>query len=99
RGRRWPARRSLQRQLPGLADQVVAEAVVALAGGQHIAFLAIEVARGAQHVVGPEPDAAVARLAREAAAFGDQPRTDAEPACARLDEQQAQLRDTRQRLA
>ena len=59
----WPARRPRrsQGQLPGLAHQVVPEAVVRLLVHQPEAGLLVDAPRGAQHVVGPQRDRAVAR--------------------------------------
>src|SRR5437016_2593457 len=83
---------SSKRQFPYLADEVVAEAVVRFARDPHIALLLVDRARPRQHAVRPQADAPVARSAREAVAFLDQPPADAEPACRRLDQQQTQLR-------
>lgn len=53
----------------------------------------VDVAGGGKHAVGPQRDHAVARLAREAERFLDQPRADAEPTRARFDQKKAQPRD------
>ena len=60
---------SAQPQLPGLADEVVAEAVVRLAGDEFVARLLVDAACGDEDAVGPQADRAVAGLAREALAL------------------------------
>src|SRR6266511_5078074 len=77
-------------EIPVLADQLLAELIVLPAADQLEAGLLVDVAGGDEHAVGPERDLAVARVAREAHAFLDQPRADAEPARLRLDQQEAQ---------
>ena len=62
----------MQRELPGLADEVVAEAVVRLGVRQYIAGLAVDRARGEQVAVGPEHDLAVAGVACETRAGVDE---------------------------
>src|SRR3546814_6493506 len=74
-------------QIPGLADQIVAEAVMALLVDQHEARLLVDAPRGVEHVVGPERDLPVAGAAREADALLDQPPADAEPARGRSSEE------------
>ena len=84
--------RSGELELPGFADQGVAEADVRLARDEAIAGLRVDAARRQQHAVGPQDDAPVAGGAGEALALVDEARADAEAARRRLDQQQAQLR-------
>src|SRR5918911_3140797 len=51
----------------------------------------IDVPRRDKDALGPQCDLWILRLPREADAFGDEPRADAEPAGRRLDQQQPQL--------
>ena len=60
-------------QLPGLADQALAETAVRLGGHQHESGVLIDPARGDQDALGPQRDLAIAACAREGDAFGDQP--------------------------
>src|SRR2546422_11714661 len=57
------------------------------------AGLFVDAAGGMQHVVGPQREPAVARLAGEAHAFRHEALPDTEPARPGLDEEQAQLGD------
>src|SRR6185369_2529494 len=78
-------------QVPGLPDQVVAEAVMRLLVDEAIARSLVDAPRRDEDTVGPERDLPIARLAREALALGDEARTDAEAARRRLDEQEPEL--------
>src|ERR1700719_1132152 len=78
-------------QVPGLPDQVVAEAVMGLLVDEAIARSLVDAPRGHEDTIGPERDLPVARLAREALALGDGARADAEAARRRLDEQEPEL--------
>src|SRR4051794_17101297 len=64
---------SSQVEDPGFSDQIVPETVVRLARDQPIAGCRVDAARGQQVAVGPQRDAAIAGVAREALAFFDQP--------------------------
>ena len=55
-----------QFQLPGLADQVLAETAVRLGGDQHEAGVLIDLAGGDQDALGPQRDLAIAAGLREA---------------------------------
>jgi two-component system cell cycle response regulator len=83
----------LERPGPGLLDEVVPEAVVGGRLDQLEAGALVEPARRVQDVVGPQRDARVAGALGEAQALLDQARADAAAPRARVDEQQAQLRD------
>src|SRR5262245_13271829 len=96
--RRSPPGRTLQLELPGLADQAVAEAVVRLLGHQAVAGRFVDVARGLQAAVRPQHDLPVALLAREALAFVDEALADPEPAGGGLDVEHPELRDGRRLL-
>src|SRR5439155_2578364 len=93
RGSAFPERhhRSLQSQIPGLADEVLAEAVMRFRAGQPKAGRLIDVTRRDQDALGPQRDLLITRLPREADAFGDEPRPDAEAARRWLDQQQPQF--------
>src|SRR4030095_9729437 len=78
-------------QVPGLPDQVVAEAVMALLVHEAIARALVDAPRGHEDAIGPERNLPVARLAREALALGDEARADAEAARWRLHEQEHRL--------
>src|SRR5688572_1417423 len=52
-GHSWPSRRSAQVQLPGLAHQVVPEAVVPVLFHQAEAGSLVDATGGMEHVVGP----------------------------------------------
>src|SRR6266702_3047802 len=82
---------TLQRQLPGLPDQLRAEHAVLFLLDEAKAGPLIDMARGVQHVVGPQRQRFVSGLSREPHAFLDQPRADAEPARMRLDQQRSRL--------
>src|SRR5262245_24481657 len=85
------SRRVSQLQLPGLADQVVTEAMVALLVNQPEPRGLVDAPRRHEHAVGPERHLAVAHLPREAHALGAEARADTETARAGLDEQETQL--------
>src|SRR5580765_4580957 len=78
-------------QVPGLPDQVVAEAVMRLLVDEAIAPCLVNAPRGHEDAIGPERDLPVAHLAGEALALGDEARADAEAARRRLDEQEPEL--------
>src|SRR5579883_608258 len=80
-----------QRQLPRLADQILAEGVVALLLHQMESGGLIDAPRGDENVVGPEAKRAVSLLAREGDASIDEMSADTESAGARLDIKEAQL--------
>src|SRR5690348_5740271 len=82
-----------QRQLPGLADQIPAEGVVALLLHQPESGGLIDAPRGGEHIVGPQAKRPVALLARERDASIDELAADTEPAGARLHIEEAQLGD------
>ena len=63
--------------------------------GQREAGLLIDAARGGKDAVRPQRDRLVAGLTREADAFVDEPRAEAEAARLRIDQQQPQARDAR----
>src|SRR5262249_17419236 len=82
-----------QRQLPDLADEVLAEAVMLLALDEAEPGGLVEAPRRDQHVVGPEPEPAVAAAPRETDAFGDEALADAEAARLGRDDEEAELGD------
>src|SRR5215510_4880785 len=84
---------SLQRQIPVLADHVLAEASALLARAEAKARLLVDVSRGGEHAVGPQRYSPIAAGAREGDAFSGQAPADAEPARGRLDQQEAQPGD------
>src|SRR5919197_3540709 len=90
--------RALELAFPGLADEVVAEAVMRLGADEMKPGALVEAPRADEHVVGPQRDAAIAGEPGEAQAFRDKALADAEPARLLLDEQKAQLRHLVARL-
>src|SRR6185312_4347183 len=80
-----------QLQLPGLRDQIFAEAVVALLAHDVEARRLVQAPGRAQLALGPEGDLAVAGPAREPHAFVHQTRPEARPARLRLHQEQPQL--------
>src|SRR5437660_682879 len=88
----------LQAELPGLRDQVVAEALVRLLLEQPKADAGVDVARRQQIALRPQPHLAVTGGTREADALVHQTAADAQPARLRLDQEQAQLADRLCRL-
>ena len=64
--RRYAPYSESQLPLPGLADQIVAKAVVRLLMYEAKAGFLIDAAGGQQHTVGPQGNCLVVRLAREA---------------------------------
>src|SRR5215211_4742418 len=85
------AARESQHQLPGLADEIMPEAVVRLFVDEPEAHPFIDTARGAQHVIRPQRDLPVTGLSGEADAFFYQAAADAQPSCFRFDEEKSQL--------
>src|SRR5690349_13657240 len=88
-----PADAALQLQLPGLPDEVDAEAVMLLFRDTTEAGAVVDVACRDQDALRPQRDRLVAALAREADALFGQRAPDAEPAGFLLHEQQSQFRD------
>lgn len=80
-------------ELPGLADEVFAEAVVALFVDEVEAGLLIDVAGGMEIALRPEGDSAVAGLFGEDDALVDQRCAEAGSAGGGFDQQQAELGD------
>src|ERR1044071_4680271 len=80
-------------QVPGLRDQLRAEALVRLRGDLLEPVRFVELARGGEHALRPQRDLAIARLAREGETGRDQLVADAQAALTRIDQQQPQLRD------
>src|SRR5437867_12839555 len=72
--------RASEREIPGLTDEILAEALVAVLGDEPEAGVFVETPRGAEHAVRPERDFPVARAPGEPDAFTDQPAADAQPA-------------------
>src|SRR5207244_11500527 len=89
----------LQAELPGLRDQVVAEALVRLLLEQPKADAGVDVARRQQVALRPQPHLAVTGGTREADALIHQTAADAQPARLGLDQEQAPLADRLCRLA
>src|SRR3989441_11613394 len=87
--RRTPT--SSQLQLPGLGDEVLAEAVVLLLAHDAEARRLVQASSRAQLALGPQHDLAVARRAREANALIHEAGPEARPTRLRLHQQQAQL--------
>src|SRR4029078_8341130 len=83
----------VQLELPNLADQSSSGLVVLVALGEPEAGPLIDVARGGEHAVGPQRDAAVAGLAGKAEGFLDEWRAAAEPARVRFDQEETQPSD------
>lgn len=82
----------LQLAVPGLADEVVAEAVVGFLGDEREPVALVDAAGGGEHVVGPQRDRLVTGVPCGCEALVDQAGAQAQAACFRVDEQQAQLR-------
>src|SRR2546426_10584511 len=80
-----------QVQLPGLRDESLAEAVVALLAHDAEPRCLVQASSRAQLALGPERDLAVARLAREAHALAHEAGPEARTTRLRLHQQQAQL--------
>src|SRR5262249_41777872 len=78
-------------QLPRLADQIVAEAVVRLLGDEGEPLLLINMPRFGEHTVCPEHKFPVAATPRETNALLDEPGAQSQAARLRLDQQQAEL--------
>src|SRR5207253_11296253 len=87
--RRTPT--SAQVPLPGLGDEVLAEAVVLLLAHDTEARRLVQASSRAQLALGPQHDLAVARRAREANALIHEAGPEARPTRLRLHQQQAQL--------
>ncbi len=79
--------RPFEIELPRLADEVVAEAVMRFFLGQLEPGALINVTRGVKHVVGPEHQLRVAGLTGKVDTLLDELCPEAEPACLRLDQQ------------
>src|ERR1700690_1137805 len=84
---------TLQLQLPGLADQALAETAVRLAGDKHESGLLINLAPGDQNALGPQRDRAIAAGPRKGDALSDQPFAQSMSAPGRVDQQQSQFGD------
>lgn len=80
-------------QVPGLADELVAEAVVWLVVDEPESRSLAEVASGVKDVAGPEGNPFVAGRSGEADALVDRPRANAQPTGGRLDQQHAEPGD------
>src|SRR5690349_10659919 len=80
---------ALQRQIPVLADDILAEVAHRLAGPQAKARALIDMPRRREHAVGPQRDALISALAGEADTLLRQSGAKAAPARHRLDQQQA----------
>src|SRR5258708_4955130 len=83
----------LQLQLPGLADEVDAKAVMLLLPDAAKPRPLVDSARGDQDALGPQRDRGVAGLPRKADALLRQRAPDAQPARLSLHQQQAQFCD------
>src|SRR5262249_21204385 len=95
---RWPPRRgpagldSHERLFPRLADEGLAELVVALLLDQALALGGVDRTRRDQHVMRPQGHLAIALLAREALALPYHHAAQSRAARLRLDQHQAQAR-------
>src|SRR6185503_4136131 len=81
----------LERELPGLADEIVAKAVVRLRAHQREARLLIEVTGRGEGLLGPERERPIAQASRGGDALGDQPTADPESADRGLYQEESQL--------
>src|ERR1700722_1997055 len=85
--------RPLQRHLPNLADEIDAEIPMRLLGDLGKAAALIDRPRRDQDALRPQRDPAVAGTPSETNTFLDEPASDAVAAGARLDQEEAELRD------
>jgi len=80
----------LEIELPGLAYEVLAEAVMGFFADDGVAFTLVDLACGVEDAVGPKDNAAVARVARECGALVDESAAKAETACRGFDQEEAE---------